>query len=150
MMIFLPLWMLLAWMVFPILALAAESASVSGVEGIVRLHPWPAAGAKSAVGCQGENCSLLERFVPLAVFEESTRTLLIPRWSIYDSSYECVMEVLNYFQRHPSIYRCYNHLFRSPSSRYSPCTMHYIETIYSTRGLVLVVFLVHTVGLSGV
>lgn len=41
-MIDLLLYVFLTWMVFPILALVAESASVGGVEGTARLRPWPA------------------------------------------------------------------------------------------------------------
>lgn len=52
----LPLWVFLTWMVFPVLALAAESASASGVEGMARLRPWPTAESNSSsASCNGES-----------------------------------------------------------------------------------------------
>lgn len=53
----LPVWVLLTWMVFPILAMAAESTSSVG-----KLRPWPATDAISAAGCEGELCSSWERY----------------------------------------------------------------------------------------
>lgn len=44
----LPLWVLLTWMVFPILALAAETASVG------KLRPWPETTV-SAAGYDGDS-----------------------------------------------------------------------------------------------
>lgn len=62
----LPLWVMLTWMVFPVLALVAESASVGGVEGMAKLHPWPATDTVSAAaGCSNgdSSCSTRERCV---------------------------------------------------------------------------------------
>ena len=49
-----PLWMLMAWMVFPFLDLMTEfvfADTVQGADGVAKLRPWPAAGP---MGCNNE------------------------------------------------------------------------------------------------